>query len=584
MDCVYRSGEKSTSEHKPPNRVRTNKESSSRLKERADKAKEDSSGMQEAEECVDTAVKISDLFESVVSPGTTRVILLFGKPGMGKTMLMHRICQKWAEGALHQFLFTFLFEFRQLNLISRKLTLKELLFDLLLPPEDSPDAVFQHLLENAQHMLFIFDGLDEFVGTIDCPSSPCMNPVFPDPMSISELFANLCFGKLLPGCTVLITCRPKKLPDFLLSRAEVLAEIWGFDHERVEEYASHYFHQYSFKDQAIAHLKTNSKLLSMCFIPALCYIVCVCLEYLLMKHLVKLELPQTMTQFYIKMLLIFISKQQTEGSVTESMQLSYHRMAIFGLCDLALKGLEEKKIVFYVDDIPEHVKEFASLRGLLTAFEVKVSGSLSEAGYTFVHLSLQEFFAALGLMINHAVDRNCLKKKFSLKSKWTFKNEARTEFLENFHLFLSGLSSKECRTFLTLLAEQNQAWVRDKQAAILLSLRKLAATNLTGPKIIELCHCTYETQDLELAQHVGSQLNFKYEFRNFRLTPLDVSALVFIINCGQDLTHLDFAGCPMELDCLAVLASCKNIEHLRVIKENSFLGFWLVSLAHMLRV
>ncbi|XP_026508547.1 protein NLRC5 [Terrapene carolina triunguis] len=534
----------------------------SRLKERADKPREDSAGMQEAEECVDTAVKVSDLFESVVSSGTTRVILLFGKPGMGKTMLMHRLCQKWAEGALHQFLFTFLFEFRQLNLISRKLTLKELLFDLVLQPEDSPDAVFQHLLENAQRMLFIFDGLDEFVGNIGQPSSPCVSPALHRPMSISELFANFCFGKLLPGCTVLVTSRPKKLPDFLLSRADLLAEIWGFDHEKVEEYASHYFHQHSFKEQAIAHLKNNSKLLSMCLIPALCCIVCVCLEYLLRKRLSKVELPQTMTQFYIKMLLIFISKQQTEGTVSEDTQLNHHRTAILGLCDLALKGLEEKKIVFYVDDIPEHVKEFASLHGLLTVFEVKRSDSLPEAGHAFVHLSLQEFFAALNLMINNTIDGSYLKKKFSLKSKWTLKNEARTEFMENFHIFLSGLSSKECRTFLTQLAERNQVWVRDKQAAILQSLKKLAATNLTGPKIIELCHCTYETQDLELAQHVGSQLNFKYEFRNFRLTPLDVSALVFIINCGRDLTHLDFAGCPMELDCLEVLANCKSIEHL----------------------
>ncbi|KFW93363.1 Protein NLRC5, partial [Phalacrocorax carbo] len=534
----------------------------SRLKERTDKPREDVAGAPEPEECADTAVKVSDLFRSVVPSGKTRVIFLFGKPGTGKTMLMHRICQKWAEGILPQFLFTFLFEFRQLNLLKRKLTLKELLFDLFLQPEDSPDAVFQYLLENAWHTLIIFDGLDEFAANMDVSSSSKGGPVLTSCMSISELFADLCHGKLLPGCTVLVTSRPKRIPDFLINTVDLLAEVWGFDHEKVEEYVSHYFHQHSFKEQAITHLKSNTKLLSMCLIPALCYVVCTCLEYLLLKHQKSVELPQTMTQFYIKMLLIFINKQQGECAGGEETQLNCNKKAILGLCDLALKGLEDKKLVFYVGDIPEHVKEFASLHGLLTVFEVKTSGTCPEAGYAFVHLSLQEFFAALCLMVSKSVDKNYLRKKFSLKSKWTLKNEAKTEFMESFHIFLSGLSSKECRTFLMLLAEQDEAWVQDKQDAILQSLKKLAATHLTGPKVIELCHCTFETQDLEVAQHIGSLLNFKYEFKNFRLTPLDMSALVFVVNLGQDLTHLDFAGCLMDIGCLEVLAGCRNVDHL----------------------
>uniref|UniRef100_A0A669QR45 NLR family CARD domain containing 5 n=1 Tax=Phasianus colchicus TaxID=9054 RepID=A0A669QR45_PHACC len=534
----------------------------SRLKERTDKPREDVASAPEPEECVDTAVRVSDLFGSVVRSGTTKVIFLFGKPGTGKTMLMHRICQKWAEGVLHQFLFTFLFEFRQLNLLKRKLTLKELLFDLFLQPEDSPDAVFQHLLENAQRILIIFDGLDEFAGNMDVSSSSKGSLNRSSSMSISELFAELCHGNLLPGCTVLVTSRPKRLPDFLINTVDLLAEVWGFDHEKVEEYVSHYFRHHSFKEQAIAHLKNNTKLLSMCQIPALCYVVCICLEYWLLKHQMSVELPQTMTQFYIKMLLIFINKQQGEHAGDEKAQLNSNKKAILGLCDLALKGLEAKKLVFYVGDIPEHVKEFASLHGLLTVFEVKTNSAHPETGYAFVHLSLQEFFAALCLMISKNVDKSHLKRKLSLKSKWTLRNEAKTEFMESFHIFLSGLSSKECRTFLMLLAEQSEAWVQDKQDAILQSLKKLAATQLTGPKVIELCHCTFETQGLEVAQHIGSLLNFKYEFKNFRLTPLDMSALVFVINSGQDVTRLDFAGCPLDTDCLEMLAGCRNVEHL----------------------
>ncbi|XP_039931663.1 protein NLRC5 [Hirundo rustica] len=533
-----------------------------RLKERAEKAREDVAGAPEAEECADTAVKVSDLLCSEAPKHTTKVIFLFGKPGTGKTRLMHRICQKWAEGVLPQFLFTFLFEFRQLNLLKRKLTLKELLFEVFLQPEDSPDAVFQGLLENAQQTLIIFDGLDEFAANMDVSSSSRRGPALTSPVSISQLFADLCHGKLLPGCTVLVTSRPKRLPDFLLYTVSVLAEIWGFDHEKVEEYVGHYFRQHSFRERAIAHVKGNTKLLSMCLIPALCNVVCICLEYLLLKHQMSVELPQTMTQFYIKMFLIFLNKQQGDCAGDEETQLNCNKKAILGLFDLALRGLEEKKLVFYDGDIPEDVKEFASLHGLLTVFEVKTSSPCPEVGYAFVHLSLQEFFAALCLMVSRRVDKNHLKKKFFLKSKWTLKNETKTEFMETFHIFLSGLSSRECRTFLALLAERDEAWVQEKQDVILQSLKKLAATHLSGPKALELCHCTFETQNPEVAQHIGSLLNFKYEFKNFRLTTLDMSALVFVINSGQDLICLDFAGCLVDTDCLEVLAGCKNVEHL----------------------
>ncbi|NXR21636.1 NLRC5 protein, partial [Cinclus mexicanus] len=532
-----------------------------RLKERAEKPREDLAGALEPEECADTAMKVSDLFCSEAPLHTTKVTFLFGKPGTGKTRLMHRICQKWAEGVLPQFLFIFLFEFRQLNLLKRKLTLKELLFDMFFQPEDSPDAVFQGILENAQKTLIIFDGLDEFAANMDVSSSSKRGSGLTFPVPISQLFADLCHGKLLPGCTVLVTSRPKRLPDFLYT-VSVLAEIWGFDHEKIEEYVSHYFHQHSFRERAIAHVKNNTKLLSMCLIPALCNIVCICLEYLLLKHQMSVELPQTMTQLYIKMFLIFLNKQQGDCAGDEETQLKSNKTAILGLFDLALRGLEEKKLVFYVGDIPEDVKEFASLHGLLTVFEVKTSGTCPEVGYAFVHLSLQEFFAALCLMVSRRVDKNYLKKKFFLKSKWTSKNETKTEFMESFHVFLSGLASRECRTFLMLLAEQDEAWVQEKQDVILQSLKKLAATHLSGPKVLELCHCTFETQNLEVAQHIGSLLNFKYEFKNFRLTTLDMSALVFVINSSQDLICLDFAGCLVDTDCLEVLAGCKNVEHL----------------------
>ncbi|XP_066494030.1 protein NLRC5 [Tiliqua scincoides] len=533
-----------------------------RGKGKVDKAKEEPIALHHEDDHTNTVMKLSDLFEGVHT-GATKVILLLGKPGMGKTRLMHKICQQWAEGTLQKFQWIFLFEFRQLNLINRKLTLQELLFDVFIQPEGCPDDVFDHLLENAQHTLVIFDGLDESVGNVQFPVSP--NPSYSyclNPFSVSELFGSLCHGNFLHGCTVLVTTRPKMLPEALWKTITLLVEIWGFNHEKVEEYAGSFFHQHSLKEQALTRLKSNDKLLSLCYIPALCNIVCICLEDLLLQKADSIRLLQTMTQVYIQMLLIFVGKHQRLSAGCKEANLSQHRVTVVGLCELAFRGLEERRMLIYANEVSQHVKDFACQYGLLLAFEVKTISGHLKAGYTFAHFSLQEFFAALFLLTSNTVDSSSLKEKFFLRYKWILKKETRTAVTENCHIFLSGLSSQECRPFLSSLSGQNETWIQERQAIITQMLKKLAAGTLTGPRIIELCHCVHETQDLELAQHVGKQLNFTFQFRNFRLMPLDMMTLAYVINSSHNLVSLDFVGCPMELDYLAVFTSCENIQNL----------------------
>lgn len=531
-----------------------------RGKGKVDKVKEESTALHHEDDHTNTAMRWSDLFQGV-HMGSTKVILLLGKLGMGKTRLVHKICQQWADGNLQQFQWIFLFEFRQLNLIDRRLTLQELLFEFFLQPEGYSDAVFDHLLENPQHILVIFDGLDEFVGNMQFPISP--NPSCLNSFSVSELFTSLCHGNVLHGCTVLITTRPKMLPEALWKTITLLVEIWGFDHEKVEEYAGCFFHHHSLKEQALTQLKSNNKLLSLCYIPVLCNIVCICLEYFLLQKAESIQLPETMTQVYIQMLLIFVGKQQILSAKNREGNLSGHRVTIIDLCELAFKGLEDRRMLIYADEVPQHVKDFACPYGLLLAFEIKTSDGHPETCYTFAHFSLQEFFAALFLLISNAVDSRYLREKFFLRSKWILKKETRTAITENCHIFLSGLSSQRCRPFLISLSGQNETWIHERQATVKQMLKKLAAGTLTGPRIIELCHCIHESQDLELAQHIGKQLKFTFQFRNFRLMPLDMIILAYIITNSHNLVTLEFVGCPLELDYLTALVSCENIQNLR---------------------
>ncbi|XP_075137957.1 protein NLRC5 [Leptodactylus fuscus] len=507
------------------------------------------------EEIFDT-VKTNNLFRRM-SLVKTHVILLVGMPGTGKTMLTHRICYDWARGNFTQFMLTFLFEFRQLNLINRDLTLRELLFDLFLTPDLYSEEVLDYIIKNPMKVLIIFDGLDEFLGHFT-DNSPTNHDILQN-TSISQLFTNIFYGTVLQGCTVIVTCRPKLLNSVPLYSVDHVAEVLGFDKKRVELYIDDFFYLNPLKDKVLSYLRDNNKLMHMCFVPALCHIICVCLEHLQSTFSFS-QLPQTITQFYVKMLIIFIQKRMTQ-CMEEAAIIKTFSSLILELSSVALNGLNKKKSVFYTEQISKDLHGFATSHGLLSIFDVKKFDSCTDVGYSFVHLSSQEFFAALHLMVSETITEDKLQKKLSLKSKWSLKQNATGELTDNLHIFLSGLSAKDCQTFLYELGGPKNLILK-KQNVITEFLKRLADTQLTGPKLIELCHCVYETQNELLAQYVGKFTAMKYELRNFRISPVDMTALMFVVKHGSCLVSLDFAGCPMELECLNILATCKLIQTL----------------------
>uniref|UniRef100_UPI00398EED01 protein NLRC5 isoform X1 n=2 Tax=Pristiophorus japonicus TaxID=55135 RepID=UPI00398EED01 len=542
-----------------------------KLKERIDASRDDVLSSQGLEENQDAVTNLAEFLNNK-HISNCRINILLGKAGTGKTKLMHKICYEWTRGAVSQFQYVFLFEFRQLNLIDKAIDLKSMLFDLFLQPERNSHAVFRFIIQNPQKILILFDGFDEFtekayVHTLDVSSNPDAL------LSVGQLFYSLYNGSLLPGCTLLITSRPKDVLCLPLGVVDQVGEVSGFDQCKIEEYAGRFFEDSEYNRQATSHLQKNKKILNMCYIPALCWVVFLCLEHFLSQSHFEPKLPHTMTQFYIKMLSVFLSKgvkiKEAHGC-TENLLLNKHREEIHGLCNLAIKGLQESKSVFYLKDLlSEKVTNFASSYGFLTTFEVKTIDHNQENGHAFVHLTLQEFLAALHQMIDSNITGKMLKSRFYLKSKWTSKNDMKNEFTDAVHIFLSGLAAKECRQFLSILASKNEEWVQEKQEAILQNLKKFATPYLTGPKIIELCHCVYETQDCDLAHEVAEALKSTLEFRNFRITPADMTVLTFVINSGTSHICLDIVRCVMDRECVAILGTCKNIKDL-ILKSRKY--------------
>ena len=143
---------------------------------------------------------------------------------------------------------------------------------------------------------------------------------------------------------------------------------------------------------------------------------------------------------------------------------------------------------------------------LLTQVEVTLQDVSRGKGFTFTHLTLQEFLCALHIMTSDEVNEAQLKRKFNLRSRWTTRADPKTVFTDSLHLYMCGLASPACTPTLVRLAEKAGAgdsagagaggrtlsgsgfgaetWVKKHQAVVLKLLKSLAgSSSLTGPKV-----------------------------------------------------------------------------------------------------
>ncbi|KAK2841894.1 hypothetical protein Q5P01_012094 [Channa striata] len=505
--------------------------------------------------------------ETFLQECTGKVTVVVGQTGSGKTLVMSCLGQQWAQGLgpiPSSYLFILL-EFRQLNLLSQPLSLSELLFRHYLSPtggEDKKRAIMDYLLSNPEQSCWVLDGYDEFHSklTKEEVRRDLLNPEHPLP--IADLISGLLNRQLLPGCTVLVTCRHRDVMD-LEGLSDKVGQLLEWDRNEIKEYVNSFFGvsgdsvNRALGTRAADLLLSSQHLLAMSSLPALCNICCICLNHLLLTS--EEEAKRTDTAE---------STRHPQSTVLGLDSLAQYRSELCELTCLAWRGLEESKILFMEKDIPQDVLELSVRTGLLSQVELRLEDGMPVKAYAFIHLTMQEFLAALRIMTSNDVSDMHLKKRFSLKTRWTTKSDQRTVFTDSLHLYVCGLASSHCTSTLVKLARPSvgagaQIWVQKRQALVLKLLKTLChSTTLTGPKILELCRCAQESQDQQLAKQVVAARP-TLELRNIRLLPNDIDALAFVVNSvGDNGIGLDFGACSMELECVDVLSRCRSVHQL----------------------
>ncbi|XP_053540315.1 NLR family CARD domain-containing protein 3 isoform X6 [Ictalurus punctatus] len=512
----------------------------------------------------ETPIKCNDLFKDK----SIRSVLTKGVAGIGKTVSVQKFILDWAEGKANQDVtFMLPLPFRELNLMKqRHLSLMDLLHHFF--PEIRKLEVIDC---DSYKVVLIFDGLDECRLPLNFQKNERLCDVT-ESASVDVLLTNLIKGNLLPSALLWITSRPGAANQIPPECVDQVTEVRGFSDPQKEEYFRKRISDQSLANKIISHMKSSRSLYIMCHIPVFCWISATVLERML-GGAESGEIPKTLTQMFTHFLIFQIKHKDQKYHQKCDPDPQQTRESILALGKLAFQQLEKGNLIFYEEDLREcgiDVREVSVYSGVCTQIFREEFGLHLGKVFSFVHLSVQEFLAALYAFFcfifrktNVLVEQSTGLFNFFRKSDMSdLLRTAVDKALqsENGHLdlflrFLLGLSLESNQTLLRGLMPQTGSSSHIKQETVEYIKEKIRE-NPSPEKSINLFHCLNELNDHSLVQEVQTYLNRGgySRLRGTRLSPAQWSALVFVLlNSDQELDEFDLRKYDRSDECLLKL-------------------------------
>ncbi|KAM9471291.1 NLR family CARD domain-containing protein 3-like isoform 2-T2 [Salvelinus alpinus] len=482
----------------------------------------------------ETAIKCNDIFTPLTGQDKLiRTVLTKGVAGIGKTVSVQKFILDWAEGKANQDVqFVFSFPFRELNLMKgEKHTLIELLNHFSMETKQSGISNY-----NKYKVLFIFDGLDECRLPLDFQKNKICWDVT-ESTSVDVLLTNLIKGNLLPSALLWITTRPAAANTIPSVCVDQVTEVRGFNDPQKEEYFRKRFSDEDLASRIISHIKTSRSLHIMCHIPVFCWISATVLEHML-KHK-REEMPKTLTEMYTH-LVEFHTKQKNEKYLgKEETGPNWNKESILSMGKLAFQQLVKGNLIFYEEDLKEagiDVSEALVYSGLCTQLFKEECVLYQNKVYCFVHLSIQEFLAAVYVFLSFINNNENLMDKLQTNDKpeVTFYKRAvdkalqsETGNLDLFLRFLLGLSLESNQKHLRGLMTKTRSSSQSHEETVKYIKEKIGE-NLSPERSINLFHCLNELNDHSLVEEIQSYLR-SGSLSKPNLSPAQWSALVFVL-------------------------------------------------------
>uniref|UniRef100_UPI0037E9458A NACHT, LRR and PYD domains-containing protein 12-like isoform X1 n=1 Tax=Semicossyphus pulcher TaxID=241346 RepID=UPI0037E9458A len=520
----------------------------------------------------DTPIKCHNIFKAFPDQQNhIRVVLTNGVAGVGKTFSVQKFTLDWAEGSENQHIsLLILLSFRELNLIrDEQCSLLQLLHDF--------HPTLQKLTAETLavcKLLFIFDGLDESRLSLDFHNTQVVSDVS-QRSSVNLLLTNLIKGNLLPSALVWITSRPAAANQIPPSCVDRVTEVRGFTDAQKEEYFRRRFGDEELSSRVISHIKTSRSLHIMCLIPVFCWITATVLEHMLTTGQ-RGELPRTLTDMYSHFLLVQTKRKKQkydEGQETSPQELiKADREVLLKLGRLAFEHLEKGNIMFYQEDLEQcglDVTEASVYSGVCTEIFKRESVIFQETVYCFVHLSIQEFLAAVYMFhcyTNRSTEvleaflpdiklKDSNTKSFHKKISELFRNpgpsldvflrsamkkslQSKNGHLDLFVRFLHGLPLKSNQRLLGGLLGRTDTGRKITQRVIN-NLKEMNSDEISPDRSINIFHCLMEMNDRSVHQEIQEFLKSQNRSEK-ELSVIHCSALAYMLQMSEEvLDELD---------------------------------------------
>ncbi|XP_073699681.1 uncharacterized protein [Garra rufa] len=530
-------------------------------------------------------VECKKLFEAPEQDKEIRTVLTKGVAGIGKSVSVQKFILDWAEGKENQDInFIFPLPFREMNLMDGN---KQSLMDLI--TQFFPEAKGLNLTRrNNFKVLFILDGLDECRLPLNFEGNETWSDVS-SLVSLDVLLTNLIKGNLLSSALIWITTRPAAASKIPPDCIDQLTEIRGFNDAQKEEYFKKRFTDGNQDKEIIDHVKKSKSLFIMCHIPVFCWISATVFQNILeekrnndlknneaddssktLQEANTEDTPQTLTQMYTHFLRFQIQQIRRKYCGEYTPDVSWDKDAILSLGKLAFQELEKNNLIFYDTDLEAcgiDVCKASVYSGMCTQIFKEETGIIIGSMYCFVHLSIQEFIAAL--YAHFFLDKN--KKSVFVHDSTEQENKTETiidllktavdKALEsdNGHLdlflrFLLGLSLQSNRRLLRGLLTQHDCNDQSNKEIVQYIKQKLG-DNLSPERSINLFYCLNELNDQTLVKEIQNHLS-KGSLSSGDLSPAQWSALAFVLlTSGEELEEFELQKFKKSDECLIRLSA-----------------------------